>query len=150
MKQHQYTLNVKWTGNLGQGTQNYTSYKRTHVISAKGKESLLCSADPVFLGDEKLYNPEEMLLASVASCHMLWYLHLCADAGISVLEYSDNPMGIMDEIAGKFTSISLFPSVRIQEGNEKSIAEKLHTLAHQKCFIANSLNFEVLVQCKIK
>ena len=99
-KKHTYSLEVKWTGNRGTGTTGYSDYDRSHVISINGKMDLQCSADPAFRGDNTKHNPEEMLLAALSSCHMLWYLHLCADAGIVVVDYSDFASGLMIEKQG--------------------------------------------------
>ena len=97
MKQHHYSLKVSWTGNTGTGTNGYKSYERSHEISVEGKETINGSSDASFNGDKTKYNPEELLLASISSCHMLWYLHLCAEAGIVVDEYTDTAKGTMTE-----------------------------------------------------
>jgi organic hydroperoxide reductase OsmC/OhrA len=111
-KEHTYKLTVRWTGNTGSGTLNYKSYERSHVISAENKPEIFASSDPVFRGDKTKYNPEELLVASLSGCHMLWFLHLCAEAGIVVTGYSDNPTGIMTETengGGKFKEVVLRP-----------------------------------------
>lgn len=146
MHVHNYSITVNWTGNKGQGTNGYKSYERSHEIVIEGKEIILASSDPSFLGDGRKHNPEELLLASVSSCHMLWYLHLCSDAGIVVTTYTDNAKGIMEENAnggGKFTSITLYPTVGLKNIEEKELADELHVKANDLCFIANSLNFKV-------
>jgi len=76
-----YEISLTWTGNKGQGTSDYTIYERSYSLGGKGKPLIAGSSDPKFRGDETKWNPEEMLLASIASCHMLWYLHFCADNG---------------------------------------------------------------------
>src|SRR6516165_2762020 len=97
-KSHQYGMTTRWTGNLGSGTSSYRAYSRNFEITGPEKQIVLpASSDPAFRGEASRYNPEELLVASVSSCHMLWYLHLCADAGISVTEYSDEPVGTMIE-----------------------------------------------------
>jgi organic hydroperoxide reductase OsmC/OhrA len=88
-KSHRYQVQVLWTGNTGQGTDNYKSYERSHKITVEGKPAILGSSDPAFRGDKSKHNPEELLLASLSSCHMLWYLHLCAEASIVVTDYFD-------------------------------------------------------------
>ncbi|NJB37857.1 OsmC family protein [Croceivirga sp. JEA036] len=147
MKQHHYTLRLKWTGNTGQGTKDYKSYQRDHLISIKDKQvQIPGSADPNFRGDPTKYNPEELFLSSLASCHMLWYLHLCSTENITVLTYIDNPIGIMAEEAngsGKFTNVILHPEVTIKEEDKIELAKRLHHKANQFCFIANSCNFEI-------
>lgn len=146
MKIHHYTLQLEWTGNKGKGTSGYAAYKRDHVIRIDGKPELPGSSDPAFRGDSTRYNPEELLLASVASCHMLWYLHLCAEAGVIVVNYEDNPAGEMTETTnggGRFTGIILRPDIVVAEDAMIDKANALHKRANELCFIANSLNFPV-------
>lgn len=144
---HYYKTNTHWTGNTGQGTASYIGYERSHAVHSLGKEPIQCSSDPSFRGDASKYNPEELLLASLSSCHMLWYLHLCSVAGITVTAYVDNAFAIMEESAegsGRFTSATLRPEVTILEQDQLDEAQLLHTEANKKCFIANSVNFPVL------
>jgi len=147
MKTHNYRINVEWTGNKGNGTIDYTSYSRSHAISAPGREvKILCSSDSQFKGDKTKYNPEDLFVASIASCHMLWYLHLCAINDIVVTDYRDNASGILEEHAdgsGQFTLVTLRPEVFITEKMLLDKATKLHQDAHKMCFIANSCNFEI-------
>lgn len=144
-RQHQYTIALKWTGNLGSGTTGYTQYSRNHEWKVEGKPVIYSSADPAFRGEATRYNPEELLLAALSSCHMLWYLHLCADAGIVVIAYEDHPTGIMEEQqnGGRFVSVKLKPRVTITDSQQIERAQELHREAHQQCFIANSCNFPV-------
>lgn len=145
---HLYHINVTWTGNRGLGTKTYSSYGRDHVIVARGKPQVMASADPSFRGDPERYNPEELLVASLSACHMLWYLHLCATNGIVVVDYRDEAHGSMteeDSGGGHFTSVILRPVVKIERG-DRSKALSLHENAHELCFIANSVTFPVL--CK--
>lgn len=145
-KQHHYAIQVKWTGNLGEGTSTYRSYSRNHEISAAGKVALPGSSDPTFRGDPERYNPEELLVSSLSTCHLLWYLHLCAEARIVVLQYQDDASGVMMETAdggGRFTEVMLRPHVVIAAGGDLERAEALHERAHHLCFIANSVNFPV-------
>lgn len=147
MKTHHYKVTINWTGNLGTGTSGYTAYNRNHNLSADNKtENIKLSSDPAFRGDASLYNPEELLVASIASCHMLWYLHLCADAGITVVAYKDLPEGFMEEggtSPGKFVKVLLHPCVTIKQGGNSQQAIDLHHQANEKCFIANSCNFPI-------
>lgn len=145
-KIHHYQNTIEWTGNNGSGTQSYTSYRRDFDWKAEGKESIACSADPAFRGDASKFNPEEMLLAAVSSCHMLWFLHLCADKGIIVDAYTDQPRGEMLEVdggGGHFTSITLYPVVTILDATRTAEANALHDAARAKCFLSNSCNFPV-------
>ena len=91
MKKHNYQTKVEWTGNQGSGTSNYKSYNRNHIITVAGKyASINGSSDSSFMGDKTRYNPEELFLSSLSTCHMLWYLHLCSTNKITVIEYIDN------------------------------------------------------------
>jgi len=145
-KQHHYNATIVWTGNNGTGTDNYKSYERSHKIIIENKSDILCSSDPAFRGDKTKHNPEELLLSVVSSCHMLWYLHLCSEAGVVVLDYTDSATGIMDESSngnGRFTKVTLYPVVTVTENTMVDKANELHKKANELCFIANSVNFPV-------
>jgi len=145
-KEHHYAATVEWTGNRGTGTSAYTAYDRAHVIRIAGKPPIPGSSDPAFRGDPARYNPEEMLVASLSTCHMLWYLHLCSTAGVVVTRYVDGAEGAMIEEAdgsGRFTRVILKPDVTVGRGADLTKAHDLHAVAHKMCFIANSMNFPV-------
>ena len=145
-KQHHYSVSVKWTGNKGDGTSDYRNYERSHTISSEQKDDILASSDSPFRGDVTKHNPETLLLSALSSCHMLWYLHLCADAGVIVTDYVDNAKGTMVEPtdkAGHFADVTLYPVVTVSDKSMVDKANELHTKAHDKCFIANSVNFPV-------
>jgi organic hydroperoxide reductase OsmC/OhrA len=153
LKQHTYRSELEWTGNDGRGTQSYTSYRRDHVIQVNGKPPLPASSDPSFRGDKTRYNPEELLVASLSSCHMLWYLHLCAVNHITVLEYRDSAEGVMRENqdgSGEFLSVTLKPEVHIAEANKTAEADDLHHKAHSLCFISRSVNFPVTISAAVR
>ena len=145
-KQHRYATTVRWTGNLGTGTSAYKSYGRNHDIGAPGKPVIAESSDPAFRGDAARYNPEELLVASLSTCHMLWYLHLCAVNKVVVLDYEDHAGGTMEETAdggGRFLEVTLRPRITVTTGSDLETARRLHHDAHQKCFVSNSVNFPV-------
>ncbi len=149
-KQHHYQTLVSWHDD--NGTIGYTSYSRDHIIAVADKPFIAASSDPSFRGNPAKYNPEELFLASVSNCHMLWYLHLCSVNGIIVLHYEDNAEGIMEEQtdgSGKFTSITLYPVVTVSSKEMADKARELHSEANKFCFIANSLNFAVMHQPEI-
>ncbi len=153
MKKHSYTSNLTWTGNSGSGTSKYNAYKRDHIISIPGKPEIEGSSDPSFRGDPTRYNPEELLVMSLSSCHMLWYLHLCAVNEIVVKEYTDQALGTMVETqdgSGVFEEVTLNPIVIISSTSSKEKALTLHEEANKKCFIANSVNFPVKHLPKIR
>lgn len=144
--QHNYNLTIKWTGNTGTGTSDYRVYERNHTIIVENKPDVLASADPAFRGDKTRHNPEDLLLASLSSCHMLTYLHLCAVSGIVVTDYIDNATGIMIDTpngGGRFSEVTLNPIVTITEKSMTEKANELHKKASELCFIANSVNFSV-------
>ena len=144
-REHRYSVTVTWTGNGGTGTSGYRDYARVHEISAEGKPVIGASSDPVFRGDRTRWNPEELLVAALSSCHQLSYLHLCADAGIVVVEYVDHAEGVMVETpdgSAQFARVVLRPKVTISAG-DLAKAKELHREAHAKCFIARSVNFPV-------
>ena len=150
MKQHTYEVRVDWTGNDGDGTKTYRSYRRDHTIAAHGKAPIPGSSDPNFRGDASRYNPEELLVASLSSCHMLWYLHLCAVNHVTVVEYQDAASGVMEENedgSGEFVRVTLRPKVKIAGVNDddRKRALALHEEAHRFCFIARSVKFPVEV-----
>jgi organic hydroperoxide reductase OsmC/OhrA len=146
MKAHEYRLELTWQGNTGDGTATYRSYGREYRVSVDGKPDWVGSADPTFRGDGKLYNPEEMLVAALAACHMLAYLALCARRGVRVESYRDHAYGRMamnGDGSGQFEQVVLAPQVTIAEGADMALAVALHDAAHDECFIARSCNFPI-------
>ena len=146
-REHQYRVTTTWTGNLGAGTSDYRAYSRNHEIKILGKRAPIPgSSDRAFRGDPARYTPEELLVASLSTCHMLWFLHLCADAAIVVIEYEDAATGTMAEHpdgSGEFTRVVLHPRVVITDPARIPDATSLHPRAHDLCFIARSVNFPV-------
>ena len=144
---HAYPIRMRWTGNTGQGTRDYRGYERAHEYSVEGKPIIPGSSDPAFRGDRTRYNPEELLVMSLSSCHMLWYLHLAAQHHIEVVDYVDDAVGTMVEDqarGGFFTEVVLRPVVTLAAG-DVAVAESLHDKAHHLCFIGNSVNFPVRI-----
>lgn len=149
-KTHRFQIDVAWTGNTGKGTAAYAAYERAHEITTDGKAAVIYgSSDPAFRGDKARYNPEELLIASLSACHLLWYLNLCAEAGIVVTAYTDKADGrmiITEDGGGHFTEVRLKPVVRVIKNSDLALAKRLHEKAHHLCFIANSMNFPVRVE----
>ncbi|GAA5064920.1 OsmC family protein [Nocardia callitridis] len=144
---HSYDVTVEWTGNLGSGTENYRSFARDHEVLAEGKPGIAASSDPAFRGDATRWNPEELLVASVSQCHLLWYLHLCAEGGVVVTEYQDNATAVMTMDAsgggGQITSVVLRPEVTVTDASMVEKARALHGDVAALCFIARSVNFPI-------
>ena len=146
MKRHTYEVRVDWTGNDGDGTKTYKGYRRDHTIACEGKPQIQGSSDPSFRGDRSRHNPEELLVASLSSCHMLWYLHLCSVNHVTVLGYSDAASGVLqesDDGSGEFVRVVLRPTAKISAGDDRGKARALHDEAHRLCFIARSVRFPV-------
>ncbi len=149
---HRYQANVVWTGNRGSGTSGYKAYSRDHEARAGRKSTIAGSSDPLFSGDAARWNPEELMIAALAACHQLWYLHLAADAGLIVIAYEDRAEGVMAEEAGgagQFEQVTLRPCVTVAAGADVDLARRLHEPAHARCFIARSVNFEVRCEPEI-
>jgi len=145
-KQHDYTARIVWTGNRGEGTKTYRGYDRSWDIATPGKPITHCSNDPLLGGDAALPNPEDLLLSSLSACHMLWYLHLASVAGITVLSYQDDPVGVGETSpngAGRFLRATLKPHIVVRAGDDLAEAEAIHHRIHEFCFIARSVNFPV-------
>ena len=145
-KEHEYTCRIDWTGNRGDGTRTYRGYDRTWDVVTPGKPTIHCSNDPLLGGDPTLPNPEDLLLASLSSCHMLWYLHLASSAKIVVHRYTDDPIGVGEVHAdgsGQFLRATLRPTIVVAEGTDIPQAEAIHHEVHRYCFIARSVNFPV-------
>lgn len=151
MVAHGYTARVVWTGNRGAGTQTYKGYDRTWNIETQGKPVVACSNDPMLGGDPNLHNPEDLLLATVSACHMLWFLHLASDAGIAVQGYVDDPLGeaeVEPSGKGRFTRVVLRPVITVPEGTDLESADAIHHEIHKVCFIARSVAFPVAYEAR--
>lgn len=152
MAEHNYDVTITWTGNRGEGTTGIRDYDRDHDISADGPPTIAGTADPGFLGDPKRWNPEQLFTASISQCHMLWYLGICARAGVVVHEYTDDSVGTMVSETGnkaRFTSVVLRPRIVVAAEDQVEKAVELHEKAHEMCFIAQSVNFPVTVEPQV-
>lgn len=148
---HSYAVTVRWTGAGGTGTSSYTAYGRDHDVLLPGRPPLPGSADPAFRGDPARYSPEDLFVASLSQCHMLWFLHLAAESGLVVREYVDDATGTMrveSRGEGQLTDVTLHPRVVADAGPQASdtAVAALHARAHDFCFLARSVNFPVLVE----
>jgi organic hydroperoxide reductase OsmC/OhrA len=142
---HSYNVSIEWNGNKGKGTKSYTSYSRDYWVKIEGKPPIKGSSDPAFMGDKEAINPEELLVAAISACHMLWFLHLAAEADVVIIGYEDQAQGKMVEKAdgsGHFEVVLLYPETKSINGDTQ-LVETIHRQAHEKCFIANSLNFPI-------
>lgn len=143
-----FEATVTWTGNLGTGTSGIKAFSRDLTIQTPGKPPILGSTAPAFGGAADRYDPEDLLVASLSSCHMLWYLYLAAEAGVVVTAYRDAARGRMAlgrGGAGQFSEVVLAPEITIAAGGDAAKAAALHERAHEMCYIARSVNFPVRV-----
>jgi organic hydroperoxide reductase OsmC/OhrA len=143
---HTYTGHIEWTGNTGAGTSDYNAYSREYRVDFEGKPSIVGTADRAFRGRPELHNPEELFIASVSACHMLFWLSLCARNGIRAPSYYDRPTGTLEFDSaggGRFSGIVLRPVVTIATGGDAELARRLHDLANERCFIANSCGIPI-------
>jgi organic hydroperoxide reductase OsmC/OhrA len=144
---HHFAATVTWTGNQGTGTSTYRTYSRNHEISGDDKPVLIPgSSDPAFRGDKSRYSPEDLLVASVSACHMLWVLHLCAEAKITVVDYVDKASGTMTlnaDGSGQLSEVVLRPRITVLESEREEDLRAVNEKAHRLCFIARSVNFPV-------
>lgn len=146
MKTHDYKAVIAWTGNRGEGTAHDKAYDRTWQVETSGKPVIACSNDPLLGGDPSRPNPEDMLLAALAACHMLRYLHYASEIGLVVQDYRDEPVGIGEAGpggAGRFISATLRPVITLSRGADLAKAEAVHHHIREVCFIARSVNFPV-------
>lgn len=145
MSEHKAT--ITWA--RGPSPFAYESYPRDHTWTFEGGIQVAASAAPAFLGNAALVDPEEGFVASVASCHMLTFLALAARKRLVVDGYDDDACGFLEKNAeGKLaiTRVVLRPRIRFG-GSQPSAADvaRLHELAHENCFIANSVRTEIVV-----
>ncbi|KIO50995.1 OsmC family protein [Flavobacterium hibernum] len=143
---HIFKVALNWTSKKEEKSTSKI-HNKTHQIKIDGKPVLDVSAAKAFKGDPKLYNPEDLLLSSLVSCHMMSYLYVCSQNGIEVLEYLDNAEATLEVSAsgsGRFVEVRLKPIVKISNPDQIELALDLHFKANQLCFIANSCNFPVL------
>ena len=148
-KLHDYAALISWTGDRGQGTRTYRGYDRTWRIATAGKLPIDCSNDPLLGGDPSKPNPEDLVLASLSACHMLWYLHFASEAGIVVRGYQDAPIGVGEtgpRGEGRFVRATLRPTITVEPGADLAKADSLHHKVHDYCFIARSVNFPIEYQ----
>lgn len=144
--QHSYGLTAEWTGNTGTGTTGHRDHGQNVLVRAAGKPDLLASADASFRGDADRWNPEELLLAALAGCHLLSYLYVAVQHGVVVTGYTDAATGEMvltPDGGGHFVRVDLHPRLTLADETQRALADSLHAEANRLCFIANSVNFPV-------
>lgn len=145
---HFYQTTLTWTGAEKGPAESYMTYSRDFKAEFEGKPEIHGSSDPSYRGDPSRVNPEDLLVTSISSCHLLTYLALCTRNKFSVISYVDRAEGIMQLQDGKMqvTDVVLRPEVTLAHGADAKIAADLHEEAHHQCFIANSVTCDIVVQ----
>lgn len=144
---HIFKVALSWFSTEKVASPKSKVYSKSHHISIEGKSDLAISAAKAFKGDPSLYNPEDLLLSSLVSCHMMSYLYLCDQNNIEVISYTDHAEAILEvnsDASGRFVEVILKPAVVILNPEQIALALDLHKKANQLCFIANSCNFPVM------
>jgi organic hydroperoxide reductase OsmC/OhrA len=116
---------------------------RAHTIQLAG-QTLAGSCMPAVGGDSEKADPEELFVAALSACHMLWFLDFARRERLRVISYEDHPEGTMD--GARFLEVALHPRVTFATGVSAEILDRLHQRAHEACFIANSVTCEVRVE----
>ena len=146
MSEHKMTLTWK----RGDVPFEYQKYPRNHTWKFDGGHEMMATAAPVYLGDPKNVDPEEAFVASLSACHMLTFLAIAAKQKFVLDEYIDEAVGHMEKNAeGRMaiTKVELHPTLKWGGDKAPSAEEldKMHHMAHEQCFIANSVKTEVTV-----
>jgi len=148
-KQHSYEVPIKWTDSNNTCRNNHTVHDTELEVEGLEEIPIPGSSEPTFSGHRLRQNPEELFVASISSCYMLWFLHLCEDNGVIIVEYKDNATGTIIKSAnsgGFFKEVLLTPRVTLMVESMIKLAESLHQEAIGVCFIAQSCNFPIHYQ----
>jgi len=144
----EHKVRVDWE--RGDAEFTYEGYGRNHSWTFEGGTTVTASAAPDFLGDAAHPDPEEAFVASLSSCHMLTFLALAARRRLVVERYSDEAVGFMEKNEANrlaVTRVELRPHIEFSgDPPSEEQLDKLHHLAHEHCFIANSVRTEVTVR----
>ncbi|WP_281635847.1 OsmC family protein [Flavobacterium marginilacus] len=144
---HLFKVKLNWISVPKETISTSKKHLKNHQITIEGKEILNLSAAKAFKGDPNLYNPEDLLLSAVVSCHMMSYLYISSQNGIDVLSYQDDAeatLEVSENGSGRFIEVRLYPKVVIQQKEKIAEALELHSKANELCFIANSCNFKIV------
>lgn len=144
---HLFKVALRWSSEREIEGMSNKRFVKNHSISIDGKPDIKISAAKAFKGDASLYNPEDLLLSSLASCHMMSYLYCCSQNGISIVNYKDDAeafLEVNDDGNGRIVKVILNPIVTVSDSNMIELALSLHKKASELCFIANSCNFPVV------
>ncbi|MBP6813973.1 MAG: OsmC family protein [Burkholderiaceae bacterium] len=139
---------LQWAGPSSGAAFSYDSFDRTTTIEFAGGARLQASAPAEFKGDDALCNPETLMLASLMQCHFLTFMAVASKSGATVLSYRDSGSGrlAMKDGRMRYVEVILRPAVVLADSAHMARLATFHDKAHANCFMANSVNFPVLVQ----
>lgn len=139
------TGHVVWTGAAAGAVENYDTYSRDFESYFEKKPTLRLSTGLAYHGDAQRYDPEDLLLTSLALCYAQTFLAICAKSGVRVMSYEDRPTIRLEEVdrIPRFTHATLRPRVRVAEGVDPERVRRLHDSAARHCFVARSVSFPI-------
>ena len=147
-----HTATVRWAASPGEDFAK-GQYSRAHSWSFDGGAIVAASASPHIVpapwSDAAAVDPEEAFVASLSSCHMLFFLDFARRAGVVVTSYEDVAEGVMEKGADglmRISKVRLRPRIAFAEAPDSAALDALHHKAHEACFIANSVTSEVVVE----
>lgn len=148
---HTFRSHLRWTGAALGPTGRDVTYSREQTVSFDGKPDIVASSAPAYGGDPALHDPENLMMASLSTCHALTYLAVCAHSGLSVIAYEDSATGVLARVerVTRFTEVTLRPKVTVAAGTDVERARALHDKAHANCFMSSSVNFPVKYEPEI-
>jgi organic hydroperoxide reductase OsmC/OhrA len=149
MATHSYATRLAWTGSTGLG---WESYDREHTVSAPPAEQEIRLTTGEAKGDQRVLNPEQLVVMAASSCQMLMFLHLASKARIDVVEYTDDATALMpDDVEPvHIAEITLRPTIVVAGEASEERVRKLVASAHEHCFVANTLNSEMAIEPRIE
>jgi organic hydroperoxide reductase OsmC/OhrA len=143
---HTYPLSVTWSGNTLD-----PDYSRDALAQSPSKPGIPVSSAPEFKGSTAHWNPEDMLGAALATCHMLTFLALCSKARVEVLHFEDHAEAILDTVdkVTRITEVHLRPVIRVPRGTSAAKVVELYHKAHKYCFVANSVTCKAVMEPRV-
>jgi organic hydroperoxide reductase OsmC/OhrA len=143
----EHVVDVSWS--RGEHEFTYQSYSRDHSWTFDGGDTVTASANPAYLGSEAAVDPEEAFVAALASCHMLTFLAIAAKKRFVVNTYDDHAVGVMAKNEAGWlaiTKVTLSPRIVFAGAEpDTTTLDQMHQLAHDQCFIANSVTTQLTV-----
>lgn len=138
---------IRLTWSAGAAPFTYDTYPREHTIAYKdGRQVMATSAAPAYRGDGVHADPEDLLVAALSSCHMLSFLAIAAKKRLAVKSYADDATGFLENDGGRLWITRVILRPRIESDIDTATLEQIHHMAHEQCFIANSVKTVVSVE----